>query len=60
MVANGINSITAVTMRKLVGEQGILHVHIEIRFSFLEDALCIIISVKFVNAQIKSLHLIPI
>jgi len=56
--ANGTNSIIVVMMRKLEEEQDILHVHLEIRFSFLVVALCIIISVKFVNAQIKYSHLI--
>jgi len=53
MAANGTSLITVVTMRKLAEGQGILHVHIETRFSFLVDASCIIISVKFVSVQIK-------
>jgi len=58
-VAHGTNSITVATMRKSVEEQGILLVLIEIRFSFLVAVSCTITSVKFVNAQIKSLHSIP-
>jgi len=60
MEANGTSLITVVTMRKLAEGQGILHVHIETRFSFLVDASCIIISVKLESVQIKFLHLIQI